>query len=73
VLLVAIFAGGGLVLGLIVGRWWALLGAVGVGLWIGLWEEVEIPGWFFGLLAGGLALVGIGVGVLLRRQFSGRR
>jgi hypothetical protein len=73
VVLVGIFAGGGLVLGLLVGRWWALLGAVGFGLWIGLSEEVEISGWFFGLAAGVLALVGIGVGVALRRALSRAR
>jgi hypothetical protein len=41
---VVVFAGGGFLLGLIIGRWWALAAAVGVGLWLGLTQEIEIPG-----------------------------
>ena len=40
--LVAIFAGGGLLVGLLVGRWWALAAAVGFGIWLGVVEEAEI-------------------------------
>ena len=43
-MLVLIFGGAGLLLGLLVGRWWALAGAIAAGLWIGVAEEVEIPG-----------------------------
>ena len=55
-------------LGLLVGRWWAVAAAVGVGLWIGIAEEVEIPGWLYGLIAGLIAAGGIIVGVFLRRR-----
>jgi hypothetical protein len=65
--LVAIFAGGGLLVGLLVGRWWALLAAVGVGIWIGVWEEVEIPGWLYGLAASLFVAGGIALGVFIRR------
>jgi hypothetical protein len=61
-----IFAGGGFLLGLLVGRWWALAAAPLTGLFIGLWEKVEIPGWLYGLLAGGLVAIGIALGVALR-------
>jgi hypothetical protein len=47
-----IFAGGGFLLGLLLGRWWALVGAVAAGIAIGLTEEAEIPGALYGLLAG---------------------
>ena len=70
--LVVVFAGGGFLLGLLVGRWWALAGAAAAGIWIALWEEVEIPGWLYGLLAGGLAGLGVAVGVFLRRRLSTR-
>jgi hypothetical protein len=51
----------------VIGRWWALLASVAVGVWIGVVEDLEVPGWFIGgayaLLAGG----GIAAGVLTRR------
>jgi hypothetical protein len=55
----------------IVGRWWALVAAVGFGLWIGLTEEVEVDGWWLGFAFAGLAALGIIAGVSLRR-FSKR-
>jgi hypothetical protein len=69
-MLVLIFGGAGLVLGLLLGRWWALAGAIAAGLWIGIAEEVEIPGWLYGLLGGGLAALGIALGVVLRRRLA---
>jgi hypothetical protein len=33
---------GELVLGLLIGRWWALLGAVGVAVWVAVVSEVEV-------------------------------
>jgi hypothetical protein len=67
--LVLIFVGGGFLFGLLVGRWWALLGAIVVGLVVGLTEEIELSGAFFGLLVGLIALGGIATGVVLRRYF----
>ena len=67
-----IFAGGGFLLGLAVGRWWALGGAVAAGLAIGLTEEAEISGALFGLIGGLLALVGIAGGVAVRRHALAR-
>jgi hypothetical protein len=61
------------VLGLVLGRWWTLLAAIGAGLWVGLTEEVEVPGWFLGLAYAGLSALGITLGVFLRRAFAARR
>jgi hypothetical protein len=62
-----ILVGAGLVLGLIVGRWWALLAAAGLGVWIALTEEVDVDGLWLGFAYAGLAALGIIAGVLLRR------
>lgn len=56
-------------LGLILGRWWALLACISVGVWIGLSEEVEVPGWYLGAWYAALSGVGVAAGVLLRRYF----
>jgi hypothetical protein len=61
------------VLGVGLGRWWALLAAAGVGLWVGLTEEVEVPGWFLGFAYAGLSGLGIALGVLLRRKYAALR
>jgi hypothetical protein len=55
------------VLGLLVGRWWALVAAAGLGVWVAVSEEVELDGWFLGLLYALLAAVGIALGILTRR------
>jgi hypothetical protein len=57
----------GLILGLVVGRWWALVAAVGIGVWIGVVSGVdEVPPWFLGAAYAALAAVAISVGVLVR-------
>jgi hypothetical protein len=64
---------GGLILGLIVGRWWALAAAAALGAWIAVSTEVdEVPGWFLG--AGYAVLTGVGVaaGVTGRRLMRSR-
>ena len=59
----------GLVAGLVIGRWWALLLAVALSVWIFLVSEVdEVPPWLLGLGYGVLAGAGIVVGVLVRRS-----
>jgi hypothetical protein len=70
-MLVGALVGGGFVLGLIVGRWWALTAAAVVGVVAALFEEIELEGWFLGLLYAVLAAVGISVGILTR-HFAGR-
>jgi hypothetical protein len=54
---------GGFVVGLLVGRWFALLAAVG----IGRTTEVELPHWFLGLGYAAVAAVGIAAGLGVRR------
>ena len=58
---------GGLVLGLLVGRWWALVAAGGLGVWIAVTEDAEVPGWWLGLVYAGFAVVGIAAGLFIRR------
>jgi hypothetical protein len=54
-------------LGLVVGRWWALLAAVGFGIWAWSASDLEVPDWFVGLVYGGAAAVGIALGLVVRR------
>jgi hypothetical protein len=64
---------GGLALGLIVGRWWTLAAAVGIGAYMTVGNEVdEVPGWFLGAAYGALAATGIAVGVVLRSRLRRR-
>ena len=60
-------------LGVVLGRWGTPLAAAGVGLWVGLTEAVEVPGWFLGLAYAGLSALGIAVGVFLRREYAAHR
>lgn len=57
-------------LGIAVGRWWALLAAVALGVWIGVVEEVEVPGWFLGVGYTVVAAGGIAAGVALRKALT---
>ena len=57
----------GFILGLLVGRWWALTAAVGFGVWVAFVSELEVPGWFLGLWYGAIACAGIGTGIAVRR------
>jgi hypothetical protein len=59
---------GGVIVGLAVGRWWALSVAAAVGIWIGFTTKVEVGGLFLGTMYGLLAAAGITLGVLLRRR-----
>jgi hypothetical protein len=69
-ILVVVLIGAGFAAGLILGRWWALLACVGVGVWIGFSEEVEVPGWFLGFAYAALSGLGVVAGVMLRRYFA---
>ena len=64
---VLVLVAAGLALGFVVGRWWAFTGAIVVGVWAGTVSELEIPGWYLGLVYAGLAAIGIAAGVLGRR------
>jgi ABC-type multidrug transport system permease subunit len=63
----------GFVLGFATGRWWALVGALALGLWVGMTEEVEVPGLIIGLYIGLPAGLGIASGVVSRRLLARRR
>jgi hypothetical protein len=59
----------GLILGLIVGQWWALGAAAALGVGIALGTEVdEVPAWYRGAGYATLAAVGIAAGVAGRRS-----
>jgi hypothetical protein len=59
---------GGVILGLIAGRWWTLAAAVGIGVYIAVVSEVdEVPPWFLGAAYGALAASGIAVGIAARK------
>ena len=58
----------GFVIGLAVGRWWALALAVAFAAWIWRTIGVEIPHWLLGMFFGGFAAIGIAAGVALRRR-----
>ena len=62
----------GSVLGVAVGRWWALLASVAFGIWIGATEEVEVSGWVIGVGYGGLTAIGTAFGLLVRRGLGQR-
>lgn len=61
----------GFVFGLVLGKWWALVGAVVVGAAIGLNSEVdEVSPLFLGVGYGFVSAFAIALGVALRRAFS---
>jgi hypothetical protein len=65
---------GGLVLGLFVGRWWALFAAAGLGVRIAVETGVdEVPPWFLGVVYATLAACAIAVGVVVRKRKRFRR
>jgi Na+/H+ antiporter NhaA len=57
----------GVAIGVVIGRWWALLAPAAFGLWLGFASEVEVPGWVLGVGYGLIGGIGVTVGVLLRR------
>jgi hypothetical protein len=71
--LAAVLIGGGIVLGVLVGRGWALVPAAGLGVWISQVAELEaVPGWYLGLVYAVLGGAGITGGVLVRRRLARR-
>jgi hypothetical protein len=64
----------GLILGLAVGRWWTLLAAAGIGVWVAVVSEVdEVPPWFLGAAYAAVAAVAIAVGSVIRTRTHLRR
>jgi hypothetical protein len=68
-----VLIGAGFAVGLVVGRWWALLASAGLGTWIALVNEVEVSGSFLGFVYAALSAIGIVLGVLLRRRIGRRK
>jgi hypothetical protein len=65
---------GGLVIGLLAGRWWIVFAPVAFGAWVATATEVdEVPPWFLGLAYGLAAVIGAVVGVYVRRVAVRRR
>ena len=58
-------------IGLVVGRWWALLAGIGFAIWIGISTDVdEVPPWLLALGYGVLTVGGIAAGVVARRALG---
>ena len=62
----------GFVLGIAVGRWWALPAALALGLLVGVTEETEVSGWVTGAYVALPAAIGIASGVVTRRLLARR-
>jgi hypothetical protein len=60
----------GFFIGVVVGRWWALLAAVVFGVLVWRNTHVEISHAFLGLVYGGFAATGIATGVFVRRRLK---
>jgi hypothetical protein len=58
--------------GLVLGRWWTLGAAAALGVWIGVAEDVVVPGWYLGLGYAVVSGLGIALGVLVRQRFADR-
>jgi hypothetical protein len=62
----AALVAGGLIVGLIVGRWWALIAAPAVWLVVALTGDFHGPAWAVGIGMALLAALGLAVGVVIR-------
>jgi ABC-type multidrug transport system permease subunit len=52
-----------------VGRWWALLAALALAIWIGVGTDVnDVPPWFLALAYGVPSAAAIAAGVVLRQR-----
>jgi drug/metabolite transporter (DMT)-like permease len=69
---VPVLLAAGFLVGLALGRWWALLGAVVVGIAVGFTSEVEVSPIVLGVGYGLVSALAIAMGVTLRRRV-GRR
>jgi hypothetical protein len=69
---VPVLVAAGFIVGLALGRWWALVGAVAVGIAVGFTSEVEVSPIVLGVGYGVVTAFAIAMGVALRRAV-GRR
>jgi hypothetical protein len=59
----------GLVIGVIAGRWWIVIAPVVFGFWIAATTGVdEVPPWFLGFAYAVVGVVGVLIGVFIRRR-----
>jgi len=66
---VAFVFAGGLTLGCLTGRWWIVLAPAAFGVWVFATTGVdEVPHWFLGLAYGAAGMVGVLVGLFIRRR-----
>jgi hypothetical protein len=64
----ATLIGGGFLVGFLAGRWWVLVVALMPGVWAGLtYTSLEVESWWFGLVFGAMAALGVLLGVAVRR------
>jgi hypothetical protein len=66
IVVAAALVAGGLTVGLLVGRWWALITALAVWLFVALTGDFHGPAWAVGIGMALLAALGIAVGVIIR-------
>jgi hypothetical protein len=69
---VSVLLAAGFIVGLALGRWWALIGAVVIGIAVGFTSEVEVSPIVLGVGYGLVSAFAIAMGVALRRTI-GRR
>jgi len=69
---VSVLLAAGFIVGLAVGRWWALIGAVVIGIAVGFTSEVEVSPIVLGVGYGLVSAFATPMGVALRRTI-GRR
>ena len=63
-----VLIGGGFLLGLIIGRWWALIAPTALGVWAGLtFTDLEVSAVWLGFGFAGLAALGVLLGLGARR------
>jgi hypothetical protein len=58
---------GGFLIGLVVGRWWALVLPAAFAAWILTGDTGDVPVWAVALFTAGIAALGVLVGVAVRR------
>jgi len=59
--------GVGFLLGLIVGRWWAVAAAVVFGIYVGVASDVDISPWLYGFLTAAIGAGAVISGLFLRK------
>jgi hypothetical protein len=64
---------GGLALGHLVGRWWALVAPAALGVWVAIESEVEVNPTVLGLAYALIGGAGVALGVALRRVRERRK